>query len=410
MRFDITYVIGLILFILFCTAFSKSSKEGLGDNIELERKFIEDQSNYFKGRRDNLGGKSGKQAFIKFPELDKFYKYDKNKPLGEQLVLNVMNEKKKGVVGKLHDQCGALNNCADIHNPMNDRGCGYCGATNKFLMGNVQGPFTDICPDGWSYSAQTCQKNKEKALCSNLKSCHELVSEGDKKICGWCPPNKQAYVVSPGRGIQPKYNDDKCGTPLLRAGQCNQGGGPCAGKSYDKGPHSEECLKKMWKDIGCNSNSWVHGKMGDENDARVKRWNGMSIPNVFKDMKQYKAGADNGHDDARYLCYGQEKAEALAKGCKEGFEGLGRDNISEKAHAVRILGEKKKEAAAALAQEEFDMHKSAQIAKGVELSELRCQQDELWEEGPGLGLYVDQRIRVCNRNPPGIDYNFPKRV
>ena len=406
MRFDVAYVAGLILFILFCATFSKSSKEGLADNIEHERRFIKEQSNYFKNRRDSLGGKSGEQAFIQFPELDKFYQYDKNKPLGEQLVLNVMNEKRGGIVGKLHGQCDALKSCADIRNLKNDRGCGYCGATNKFLMGNLQGPFTDICPSGWSYSPQTCQKNKEKGLCVNLKSCHELVSEGDKKICGWCPSNSKAYVISPGRGIKVKYPEDKCDTPLLRAGQCAQGSGLCIGENYDKGPHSEECLKKMWKDIGCKSNSWVYGKMSDEKDARVKRWNSMSIPKIFKDMKQYKIGADGGHDDAKYLCYGKEKA--LER--KEGFEGLGRDDISQMAHSVRILGEKKKEIAARQAQEEFNSHKSAQIAKGVELSEVRCQEDELWNDGPGTGMYVDQRIRVCNRNSPGIDYNFPKSV
>ena len=57
---------------------------------------------------------------IKFPEMDNFYRYERERPLGEQLVLDVMAEGAAGAgsseVKRLSSQCAAIKDCAGLKN------------------------------------------------------------------------------------------------------------------------------------------------------------------------------------------------------------------------------------------------------------------------------------------------------
>ena len=129
MRFDVGYVIGLILFVLFCFISSKLyKKEGLegkelgkldpvgdGDEVDSERQFVKQGLNYYKRRQSLMGGNT---MAMKFPELDAFYKYEEERPLGEQLVLDVIKSSEKGgsAFERLGDECSKIKVCNDIKN------------------------------------------------------------------------------------------------------------------------------------------------------------------------------------------------------------------------------------------------------------------------------------------------------
>ena len=101
---------------------------------------------------------------------------------------------KKNEVNVLHDQCSKLSECEDLKNDSLEKGCGYCGATKKFLMGNSEGPFDDVCLEGWAFNAQICNKNKEKNVCSTIKNCFEIQNNMTNRNCGWCPAKNKAFV------------------------------------------------------------------------------------------------------------------------------------------------------------------------------------------------------------------------
>ena len=95
-------------------------------------KYLDENIDYYKGRK-----KSGRGGRVENSKMDGFYYFDKDLPIGQQLVSNVMKQKsavkKSDEVSELHDQCKKMKNCSDLKNQSADRGCGYCGATQKFL-------------------------------------------------------------------------------------------------------------------------------------------------------------------------------------------------------------------------------------------------------------------------------------
>ena len=246
-------------------------------------------------------------------DLDNFYTYKKELPLGEQLVMNVKEEKiKRNEVNVLHDQCSKLSECEDLKNDSLDKGCGYCGATKKFLMGNSEGPFDDVCLEGWAFNAQMCNKNKEQKVCSTIKNCFEIQNNMTNRNCGWCPAKNKAFVYKNENGIlKTKYNDDQCNTNLIQGENCfnkelntqdicNKGG---------NGPHSVACLRKMWRDVGCSTQSDISKEMDDIDNKYVLKWNKLSIPEIWEDMKQMKLKADLKSGEDYKICYGKDLLE-----------------------------------------------------------------------------------------------------
>jgi hypothetical protein len=412
MRFDVAYIIGLILFVLFCFMSSKLyKKEGLegkelgkidpvgdGNDVDSERQFVEQGLDYYERRKSLMGGNTMK---MKFPELDSFYRYEEERPLGEQLVLDVMESSKgPSAFKKEMDGCGKLRGCNDIKNQNPEKGCGYCAKSDKFMIGNAQGPMADICDSGWSFTPESCKKNKEKAICGNITSCLGVVQNEPTKICGWCPQAKSAFVASEKNGVKiPKYDDDKCNSPLLSGDKCRND--PICGAKFDTGPHSAECLRKIWKEVGCSAKSIVSSNMNNPKDPRVIRWNAAAVPKVYNDMRIVAQGAKQGNIDAYRLCYGKEKAKEAQKLGRIGPKFQERQ-IKGKVAAKRALAEAKMEAARAASNDAYASRKAAQVILGSQLDNLSCQGDELWDLEDG-GLFVDQRIRDCKKKGGGFN-------
>jgi hypothetical protein len=281
-------------------------------------KYLDENIDYYKERKN-----SGRGGRVLNSKMDGFYYFDKDLPIGQQLVSNVMKQKstvqKSDEVSKLHDQCKKMKNCSDLKNQSKDRGCGYCGATQKFLMGNSNAPFTDTCTGGWAFSSTICQKNKAKQVCNNITNCLGINVENETKSCGWCKGKKKAYVTKTKDGASvPAYSDDTCNTALLGPGKCNNSD-ICGGANYDKGPHSVDCLRKMWKDVGCSASSSVSKNMGTLTKDPVKQWNKQSTQKVFNAMTEYKKKADKKNKEYYQLCYGKKM--------KEGFHSCDKDEV-----------------------------------------------------------------------------------
>ena len=401
MRLDLAYVIGLIIFIFFCYLATYRTIERF--TMKGQEEFIKSEYEYYKKRKDDM--ENGRKMSIKFPEMDQFYRYEKVRPLGEQLVLDVMTEGgglgKDNAVSRLSNKCAGLKDCAGIKNTSLDKGCGYCPESNSFMMGNAKGPLTSTCKSGWSWTPSVCKKNKEKGLCSKLTSCLGMVTDGPTSVCGLCKTSNKAYVTTKGKGntLMPKYPDEKC-DQMIAPGKCTGAdvGGPCADGNFNKGPHSTECLRKLWKDSGCSATSDIAAKMGDLTNARVKQWNSQAGQKVYLDMKKLREEADKCDRASYALCYGKGAGTAAFEpGGKCHNQVTGPDAVRSKVSAAKSIANAAKTKALIKAREAGEVQKAAQIQLGNKLKALTCSGDDLWRQGDGTGLYVDQRIRDCRK-------------
>jgi len=390
MRLDLAYVIGLIIFIFFCYIATYRTIEKF--TMKGQKDFIKNEYEYYKKRKDDLNKQTARS--IKFPKTDNFYRYDKNRPFGEQLVLDVMGERKANNVDNLSNECSQISDCGSLKNSSLDKGCGFCSATGKFLMGNARGPLTDTCPGGWSWTAEVCKKNKEKALCKDLTNCLAMVSDGPTSVCGWCKKSNKAYIAVKGKNNQltPKFPDDKCGVgDMIGPDKCT-GPSECSGKKT--GPYSAECLRKLWKDVGCSATSEISSKMDDLTDKRVVQWNSKSVAVAFADMMKLKTEADECDRASYTLCYGKGEG---TKAFEPGGKCDKPDPIQAKTAAAESVANAAKTVSLIKTREAQEVRKAAQVQLGEKLTALSCQGDDLWRQGDGTGLYVDQRIRDCKK-------------
>ena len=95
MRLDLAYVIGLIIFVFFCYIATYKTIE----KFNTQEDFVKSEYKYYKRRKDDLNQQ--KTRSIKFPTIDNFYRYEKDRPFGEQLVLDVMGEQKPNAVDNM---------------------------------------------------------------------------------------------------------------------------------------------------------------------------------------------------------------------------------------------------------------------------------------------------------------------
>ena len=82
MRLDLAYVIGLIIFIFFCYLATYRTIERF--TMKEQKDYIEKEYQYYKRRKEDLNKIT--TSSIKFPKTDNFYRYEKDRPFGEQLV------------------------------------------------------------------------------------------------------------------------------------------------------------------------------------------------------------------------------------------------------------------------------------------------------------------------------------
>ena len=118
---------------------------------------------------------------------------------------------------------------------------------------------------------------------------------GDAAICGWCQASNKAMVMQNINGkLEPKYpTQDKCadeGYGLVAQTECTQFGQehPCIGPNESTGPHSMECLSKLWKEAGCSTKGTTAPSQPGHNNSW---WNQRSWEAVLADMKAWFSDA-----------------------------------------------------------------------------------------------------------------------
>lgn len=267
-----------------------------------ENIFLQEQEKYYEGRLDEpiLTDKSD--------DFDVFYKIDdksdvkstdemsaqekttliKSSPDTTLSTTNVDQQVKK---------CKSIKSCDELDGTQ----CGYCLLNDRFYYGDDKGPFTDVCPGGWVKTKEQCQERQERSTCEKVKSCKEMV--GDAAICAWCPTSNKAMPYKMENGIvAPKYDIDKCsdidilnnnknlGLVLQKDCESFDADHPCIGPNENSGPHSKDCLKKLWKAGGCSSNG---SRAPGQPTADLSWWNTQSWKNVMIDMQNWFKNANS---------------------------------------------------------------------------------------------------------------------
>lgn len=318
----------LLLFILILYS-CYSIKEGL-----TNQPFLLEQEKYYEGREHTL-----------LPTDDtseKFYKFDMTKPLGHQLEMVEATEykNKSSEIDANVARCKSIKSCKELDNT----NCGYCFSSNKFIYGNENKPFTDVCEKGWVKTTSECEEYRERAICNKITKCSDMV--GEASICAWCPTTNKAMPYIEQDGILvPKYpNKDTCNDPsltsstqlgLVKQSQCDafEKDHPCIGPNENTGPHSSKCLQHLWKTSGCSTKG---SKYPTTNNPQTSWWNKRSWKAVFEDMKALFSNANSSNwnlaKDNYKACYGNDpdpcdpkyngplecyQKQFISNGCKE---------------------------------------------------------------------------------------------
>ena len=254
-------ILGLIIiFVLVIQLYiMKKEQEGYVSSAQkvrntAERTFLKGQDKYWDIRSQGPGA----GLVVSKPGMNDWYKLTDNKELKRftpEIALNQSNID-KGVTN-----CRALTKCTGLGN----NNCGYCAFDKEFRYGTKNGPTANVCPTGaWTTDAKKCEELREKEICANVKSCGDLYGEAEK-LCGYCPTTGKSMVMKKaGSKYIPKYADDTCsgaGFGLLPGDKCGKflKDHPCITPYYLSGPHSADCVKKLWKNSGC-TDSKPYGK------------------------------------------------------------------------------------------------------------------------------------------------------
>ena len=267
----ILLVLGLlIMLILFYQIYviKKNEEPFIGTASEIQvdkqRNFLDDQDKYYDVRSQGPGA----GLLVTKPGINEFYKLDENKNLKK---INQKLGLDRSQIDKKVTNCRALTKCEQLQNS----NCGYCSTTKEFDFGNKNGPRTDVCPDKmWTTEVSKCQELREKTICSEVKSCGDLYGEAEK-LCGFCPTTGTSMPMEKiGDKYMPKYKDDVCGGSgfgLIPGSKCKQFAKdhPCVTPYYLSGPHSGDCVRKLWKNSTCN-NPTTYGKTPDDLGKEIK--------------------------------------------------------------------------------------------------------------------------------------------
>lgn len=294
-----------ILLILFALSYYKYIETF--ENTQ-EQDYLQKEEKYFESRLRGI--------LPSFPEAEKFYKFDTSKPLGQQLEIinpSVASSTQSNVDEQVK-KCSSLTSC----NQLDGTNCGYCFSSNRFYYGDDKGPLTDVCEQGWVRTGKDCQEYRERAICSKITNCNDMV--GEASICAWCPTTNKAMPYVEQNGILvPKYPDkDKCDDEdittgkqlgLVKQSDCAEFAKehPCIGPNENNGPHSDTCLEYLWQKSGCSPK----GKNNPlTNTGQKNWWNQRGWTSVFTDMKNWFSDANSSNWDlvkTHYEgCYGTQ--------------------------------------------------------------------------------------------------------
>lgn len=318
--------ISLILIRLIYNKLNNESSSLISMSIEpmanslatKEHNMLKDTSSYYNIRAQGPGSgllitKPGINDWIKYkdlkdPKTKQIVRGGENQPLTQlkKFTPKVSNDATK--IDRQVADCRSLESCDDL----NGKTCGYCYTTNTFSYGDKKGSKTDACPDApggikaWSMEANACKKIKERATCSAVKDCGSLMGDS-AQMCGYCPTTGRIMAKQKkGNKNVPKYAEDKCPGPwgLLDADKCMSFArdNPCITPNWETGPHSEECIKKLYKNSKCTKQPPM--------DKAYSWWTTLqkhykNIGNDFLDT--FNKTKDNNYDIAKHnniKCYG----------------------------------------------------------------------------------------------------------
>ncbi len=246
-------ILGLILIgvLLVQIYYINKNRENFDSELDKalvagERKFMQGQDKYWDVRSQGIGA----GLVTTKPGINDWLKLDENKNLKKYTPKIGLEQRE---IDKNITNCRALTKCEQLNNT----NCGYCAFDKEFRFGDKNGPTADVCPkEAWSTDAAKCQELREKEICSNVKSCGDLYGEA-AKLCGYCPTSGQSMVMKKvGDKFVPKYGDDVCnaeGYGLIPGDKCGKflKDHPCITPYYLSGPHSADCVKKLWKNSKC---------------------------------------------------------------------------------------------------------------------------------------------------------------
>jgi len=250
-------LIGILLVQIYYVNKNRENFESELDKalVDGERQFMTGQDKYWDIRSQGIGA----GLITTKPGINEWVKLDKNKNLQKYNPKNGLDQRD---IDKKIVNCRALTKCEQL---TGKNGCGYCAMDKEFRFGTKEGPTADVCPkNAWSSDAGKCEELREKEICSSVKSCGDLYGES-AKICGYCPTTGKAMVMKKiGDKYFPKYSDDTCnadGFGLIPGDKCGKflKDHPCITPYYLSGPHSSECVKKLWKNSNC-TDSTPYGK------------------------------------------------------------------------------------------------------------------------------------------------------
>ena len=275
MRVFVKFLILISLVIIFFSLFNyikfnNTLIEGntSGENLQTQTNYLKGRQSYYSDRIDTSGVDVGNSRIND-------WLVHKN---GELTLKKGSNVKDLEIRNRLR-QCSAINSCSLMEtNPQ----CGYCHKPNKkdrfwdydiSTDFNVEsGPGTKVCDGEWTNKKEKCDELIDKEICDAVKDCGDLYGEASTK-CGICPTTMKAYVVERDEkgniikdenGMARKKYDrdpicnydpnDASKSGLLTTGNCNTflKDNPCITPYREIGPHSSQCIEKMWKKSGCD--------------------------------------------------------------------------------------------------------------------------------------------------------------
>ena len=314
------------------------------ETTKKQQKEMKKQTGYYdiRGRKDPYGDLLVvKPGINKWTEL-KYKKKKKKKsgglegfsvkegmtvaPVNQKVIMKETAQKNnelKPVAGKPmaetsidagHTKCNAISDCDDLASAPD---CGYCAAADSFYYGTNKGPKTQVCQTkDWAKTVEECKKLKDRAMCAQVTDCSMLIGKKGEK-CGYCPTAGIGMVAAedssvPGKFI-PKYKEDTCAAPvgLLKVDKCAQWlkDNPCSTPKWNTGPHSEECIKKLWTNAKCTTTDKINGQDITAYKNIMKPFT--EIGKVFQDTHtKSQAGGDvNKARTFQKLCFGKTTAD-----------------------------------------------------------------------------------------------------
>ncbi len=252
-------ILGLIAILLVLIRIYYINKEGL----ENKEKIVEEEIDLNKSQARNYGilaSVTGEEKIKDGVEwIDVVKKTDgnitfKGKPVEKQIQSTSDDIDIRACNGMNAGQ--AEDACSQLDQPNNK--CGYCAETKKFSFATLDGKNTavdvDCNPRKWTMDAGKCSELRDKEICDAVKTCGDLYGEAEK-LCAWCPTTGKALPMKNIDGkLVTKYDTDVCPASggfsgnLLSKEKCGAflKEHPCITPYHASGPHSGDCMKKLW--------------------------------------------------------------------------------------------------------------------------------------------------------------------